>query len=217
LSNPTLSTSSLSKQKTADGNLHAEFLAVLERIERHANVYFRHVKYPHRKEEMIAETVALSWSWFVRLHQRGKDPSGFISILATHAARHIRLGRRLCGQEKTKDVLSPLAQTRFNFTTCPLPDGSSLNGNVFDEALRDNTQTPPDEQAAFRLDFPAWRLSRCERDRRLIDDLMIGERTKDVSRKHGLTQGRISQLRREFHEDWTRFCGEIPDGTPLVV
>jgi len=74
--------------------------------------------------------------------------------------------------------------------------------------LRDNTQTPPDEQDAFRLDFPAWRLSRCERDRRLIDDLMIGERTKDVSRKHGLTQGRISQLRREFQEDWSRFCGE---------
>jgi len=120
----------LSKQKTADGNLHAEFLAVLERIERHAQVYFRHVKCPHRKEEMIAETVALSWSWFVRLHQRGKDPSGFISILATHAVRHIRLGRRLCGQEKTKDVLSPMAQTRFSFTTCPLPDGSSLNGNV---------------------------------------------------------------------------------------
>ena len=54
-------------------------------------------------------------------------------------------------------------------------------------------------QAAFRLDFPAWLTTRTERDRRLAEDLMTGERTSDVSTKFGLTQGRISQLRRDFH------------------
>jgi hypothetical protein len=37
--------------------------------------------------------------------------------------------------------------------------------------------------------------------------LMTGERTSDVSTKFGLTQGRVSQRRRDFHQDWERFCG----------
>ena len=31
------------------------------------------------------------------------------------------------------------------------------------------------------------------------------ERTKDLARKFGLSQARISQLRREYHEDWDRY------------
>jgi hypothetical protein len=62
----------------------------------------------------------------------------------------------------------------------------------------------------FRTDFRAWRASRTERDRRILDDLMLGERTLDVAGKHGLSPGRVSQLRREFLLDWRRFCGDLP-------
>ena len=34
------------------------------------------------------------------------------------------------------------------------------------------------------------------------------EGTLDLSRRFELSPGRISQLRREFHDDWRRFCGE---------
>jgi hypothetical protein len=37
---------------------------------------------------------------------------------------------------------------------------------------------------------------------RVLDDLMLGERTLDVAGKHGLSPGRVSQLRRELHDDW---------------
>jgi hypothetical protein len=67
-----------------------------------------------------------------------------------------------------------------------------------------------DEQVCFRLDFPRWRASRTERDRRLLDDLMLGERTLEVAGKYGLSPGRVSQLRREFLLDWRRFCGDLP-------
>ena len=53
-------------------------------------------------------------------------------------------------------MLSPVAQQRRGFTVSPLPDGSSLAGNVFDEALTDNTITPIPDQVVFRLDWPAW-------------------------------------------------------------
>jgi hypothetical protein len=65
------------------------------------------------------------------------------------------------------------------------------------------------DQVAFRIDFPVWRRTRCERDRRVIDALMAGGRTKDVSQKFGLSPGRVSQLRRDFLEDWRRFTGEV--------
>jgi hypothetical protein len=41
-----------------------------------------------------------------------------------------------------------------------------------------------------------------------MDALMKGERTQDVASTYGLTAGRISQLRRDFHDDWCRFCDD---------
>ena len=191
--------------------LHARFLLILPRIELHGRVVFRAVKCPHAKEEAIAEMLALCWLWFVRLHRQGKDPMQFPSALATYAARAVRSGRRLCGQERSKDVLSPLAQQRHGLLVSRLPQASTLNGTPVEEALQDNTQTPVPEQVSFRMDFPAWLCSRTDRDRRVIEDLMLGERTLDVAQRHGLSPGRISQLRRDFMQDWQRFCEPDPD------
>lgn len=66
--------------------------------------------------------------------------------------------------------------------------------------------TPVPDQAAFRIDWRAWLKTRTERDRRIIADLLAGERTLDVSHKFGMSPGRVSQLRQEFHQDWERFC-----------
>ena len=193
--------------------LHARFLALVPRIELHARISFRHVKCPDKQADAIAETLAIAWQWYVRLVERGKDPAEFVTTFASLAARHVKAGRKVCGQENSRDALSPLAQQRHGFTVSPLPAGSSLNGNIFDQALHDNTRTPVDEQVCFRLDFPSWRRTRTDRDRRVIDHLMVGERTLDVSQRYGLSPGRISQMRREFRQDWMRFCGEP---TPLA-
>jgi hypothetical protein len=83
-----------------------------------------------------------------------------------------------------------------------------LQGNVFDEALIDNTQTSPAEQAVFRLDFPAWLASLGERNRRIVEDMALGHRTQDLAARHGTSAGRISQLRRELLHDWQRFQGD---------
>ncbi len=96
-------------------------------------------------------------------------------------------------------------QMRHSFGVGKLLDYSTLSENPLAEALIDNTQTEVPEQVAFRIDFPAWRRSRSRRDRRIIDDMAIGERTLDLSRKHRLSPARVSQLRREFHDDWRRF------------
>jgi hypothetical protein len=189
--------------------LQAAFVTQMPRIVLHARVHFRDVQCPHQKEDAIAETVALAWKWFVRLAERGKDANQFVTALAGYASRAVRSGRRLCGQEKARDVLSRLAQLRHHFVVAGLAAiGSTQPGSAFMEALHDNTQTPVPDQVGFRVDFPRWRNRRCERDRRLIDHLMSGEHTRDAAHRFGLTPGRVSQLRREFHQDWLAFCGE---------
>ena len=185
--------------------LHARFLNLLPTIERQANLAFRDIGCRSRREEAIAECVALAWIWYLRLLRRGKDPDQFPTVLARYAAQCVRAGRRLCGRERAKDVLSWRAQRQHGFTVGPLLPGSRLHGNVFGEALRDNTQTTVPEQVAFRLDFPRWRGTHTERDQRLLDDMMLGERTQHLATRYGLTKARIAQKRREFHEDWQRF------------
>jgi hypothetical protein len=200
-------------------DLHAQFLAILPRIERHARVYFRQFSQV-TKEEAVADVVALSWKWFRRLVERGKDVNGFVSTLATYAAKAVQNGRRLCGQLKAKDVLSARAQRRHGFKVEPLPTSTRTSHaelyavagqrqlDIYEERLQDNTRTPPDEQAAFRLDFPAWLTTRTERDRRIIADMAVGERTKHLARRFGLSPARVSQLRREYRDDWLMFTGE---------
>lgn len=185
--------------------LQSDFLKLLPRLQLHAKIYARHLACYHQKAEFIAEVITLSWLWFTRLRAQGKDPAQFPSVLATYAARAAGSGRRLCGQEKAKDALSPRAQKRHGFAVSSLPSFSSLNGNVWDEALQDNMTTPAPEQVGFRCEFPEWRRSRTERDRRIIDTMMSGERPLTVAKRFGLSPARISQLKRELHDDWRRF------------
>jgi hypothetical protein len=190
--------------------LHAVFLVLVPRIRLHGEVVFRGVKCPHRKEDAISEMVALAWKWLLRLAERGKDVNDFPSALCTFLGRAVRSGRRLCGQERAKDALSPLAQRRQGFAVQSLPARSTLNGNPFDEALRDNTRTPPDEAAAFRCDFPRWLAALGSRNRAIAEDMAVGHSTQHLARKYGVSPSRVSQLRRQFHADWERFCGEEP-------
>jgi hypothetical protein len=195
--------------------LRREFERALPRIQRHAEFVFRSVCCRQKRDDCIAELVALSWKWWVRLRQRGKNPRSFASVLATYAARAVRSGRRLCGQESGKDALSPSAQIRRGFIATGSADLSAACGTVLEEALTDNMRTPVDEQVAFRLDFPVWLRTLTERNRDVVRDMMQSERTEDLSAKYGLSAARVSQLRQEFHRGWHLFLGANEDGNDV--
>src|SRR5262249_11503739 len=80
--------------------------------------------------------------------------------------------------------------------------------DAFEERLRDNTVTPVPDQVCFRIDFPAWLGTLTPRERRIIREMSNNERTLDLSKRFEVSPARISQRRREFHDDWKRFCGE---------
>ena len=145
-----------------------------------------------------------------RLAGSGRDATRFPAMLASYAARAVKSGRRICGQENAHDVLSTAAQRRHDFRAENLPTDTLPCRAALREALADNTVTPPDEQVAFRLDFAAWLRTRTERDQHVAAALMLGERTMAVAHQFRLTPARISQLRRDFADDWQRFCGDGP-------
>jgi len=198
-----------------DDRLHAGFIAILPRIERHARISFRDIRCSNKKEDLVAETIALSWASYGRLIRKGKDAAQFISALARYAARAVRDGRRLAGQEKAKDVLSRRAQHRHGFTVESLPAStrssfekiySDLRGqqetDAYEERLRDNTVTPPPEAAAFRIDFPQFLQALGERDRELAHFLSLGYSAKEAAQKFNVSPGRITQLRQQWCREW---------------
>jgi hypothetical protein len=203
-------------------SLHAAFLSILPRIELHGQIYFRHLRCPHKKADAIQEMRALAWKWFLRLHERGKDPGDFLTAFTTLLARAVNSGRRLAGMARAKDVTNPATQMRHGFKVEPLPSsprasheclyaaptGQQLH-DAFEERLRDNTITPVLDQVQFRLDWPAWLKTLTGRERRIIRAMALNERTLDLSKEFELSPARISQLRREFYLDWRRFLGDL--------
>lgn len=208
---------------SSPASLQTAFLLILPRIELHAQLAHRDIQCVDQRADRIAETVALAYLWFVRLSQRGKDASQFATALATYATRAVRCGRRLTGQERAKDVMSPCAQRKYGFKVERLPQATAVphqelygetNGqrrlDEYEERLQDNTQTPVPDQAAFRLDFRAWLRTLTARERRLIKAMARNERTMDLSKQFDLSSGRISQLRRQFQDHWEKFCADQP-------
>jgi hypothetical protein len=210
------------QQATPVAPVQAAFQRILPRIQLHAEIHFRQVKCPDQRADLIAEVVALAWQWFQRLAEKGKDASQFPSALATFATRAARCGRRVCGQEKAKDVMSPLAQQRHGFKVESLPASTAMSqenlyGTVrgqegldeFEERLQDNTQTPVPDQVAFRIDWPRFFRQLTWRDRNLARFLALGHSGKKAAEKFQLSPGRVTQLRQEWCREWKAFCGEL--------
>src|SRR5262249_36163093 len=156
----------------------------------------------------------------LRITEVDKDINTFVTTLATYDVRHVRSGRRLCGRECSKDVLSALAHHRHGFHVEPLasstrhthqtlyadPHGQD-RADALEDRLRDNTQSPVPEQAAFRIDSPAWLVQLGQRERAIAQDMALDHGTNELAVRHKVSPGRISQLRREFCLDWQRFHG----------
>jgi hypothetical protein len=187
--------------------LEARFAALLPVIERYAPMVTR-LRCPGLRADALAELTGLTWAYFIHLARKGRDASQFPASLVYRAAQHVRAGRRLCGQEPMKDPMSWTCQRRRGFTIDRLPDFATLTGNPIEEALHDNAQTPPPEQAAFRIDWPEFLETRSDRDRVLIGQMALGERTRDLADAFNISPARISQLRREFMDDWAKFIGD---------
>lgn len=195
------------------------FLAIMQSVSTHAAIMFRHIRSEHDREDFVQETLCIAWKWTLRMVEQQKDPREFPSTVATLAAKHVRSGRKFVGGKiGTKDALSRIAQARHGFTVQLLPASTAtaheqLYGTVrgqqrhdaMEEMLQEHDRSPVPDQAAFRIDFTTWRLSYDQRRRAMIDEMIQGESTTELSEKFRVSQGRISQMRREFQAAWRSY------------
>lgn len=175
-------------------------------IERQANRAFRLLTTSER-EELIAEVIANAYCAYQRLAERGKADLAYASPLAGYAIKQVRSGRRVGTALNANDVTSPHSQRVKALKVEQLDAIEEADGRWQAIVVEDKTAGPADI-AAIRMDFAAWLKSLTPRLRRIAKTLATGETTKDVARRFGVSQGRVSQIRRELQHAWLLFQGE---------
>ena len=199
--------------------LHNAFMSLLPKIQKHAQITFRHIPCAHQRADRMAESVALAWKWFLRLDELGKDVNQFPMVFIYLVVKGVRSGRRLAGQERLRDILSKMAQVRNDFWVESLSESSepvmeTMAGpqgsmrRVVKESLQANTHTSIPEQVAFRLDWHQFFRSLPARDRRMVKFLSVGHRPERAALQFGVSRTRVSQLRKKWYRQWRAFRGE---------
>ena len=187
--------------------LRTKFLDMLPRIRTRASVAFRD-RQTEAKEELIAEVVANCWCAFVRLANNGKIDRAFATPLANFAIRQVRDGRRVGTKLNVRDVSSSYCQRANNFRVEHL-DRFERESETWRQVIVEDRRTGPAETATMRIDFADWLKTLSPKRRRIATTLASGETTGATARKFHLSDGRISQLRRQLRDVWLVFQGEL--------
>jgi hypothetical protein len=89
-------------------------------------------------------------------------------------------------------------------------DHFDLDDQHWNEILLEDKHAGPADTAAVRIDFSAWLKTLPRQLRKIANFLANGETTTAASRRFRLSQGRVSQIRRQLFEAWHAFQGDVP-------
>jgi hypothetical protein len=137
------------------------------------------------EEELTAEAVAVAFLGWESLQRRGRTVSPL--SIAFYAVRRARSGRKVGERNRKREA--------FKLPRCTEPD-------VIAHLAGDDD---PAEEAALRIDFPAFIASQPVIKRQACRLFLRGESTNAVARKLRVTSGRASQMRRELVEGWASY------------
>ena len=194
-----------SRQEESVPAWHELFSRMLPTICRYARISFRHLH--EAREEAVQAVVCNACAAIARLAELGKLDLAYATVLAHFGVAQVRGGRMTGGHLNCKDISSPYCQRRKNVIVERL-DKFDEEENGWKEAVVEDPHTPVFDQVWFRCDFPAWLKTLSRRNRKIALKLAVGEQTSRVSRQHRISAGRVSQLRRELHDNWLQFHGE---------
>jgi hypothetical protein len=187
-----------SKPKNQQTQWQEIFITMLPQIQRRLRRAFRDLD-PAAREESIEEATVHCLLAYARLHERGRAHVASPSTLAFYAARQVRRGRPAVGRMNGKDPLSRYAQ---------VGNGIQVENEAWIDLLVDDKRASIPDQVAAKLDVSDWFRTLSRRMRQIAKDLAVGCSTSEVAQKHGVTAGRISQLRRSLEASWAAFQGE---------
>jgi hypothetical protein len=189
----------------------ANFVSMLPEIQRLLRIAFTNLKVEARTDAMEEAMFHCLWSYF-SLYEQGRAEAATPSSLVWYAKLQVRRGRVAGCALNGQEVMSRYAQLGHGFKVLPLHHDVDDDSWVNDVVQSRNASVL--DQIALRMDFRSWLESLGRRTRRIALDMARGFRTSEISQKYSVTQGRISQLRRELHASWQLFQGET---TPMAT
>lgn len=135
----------------APAPVRAAFESLVPRLRTHARVRFRHLR-PVDREEAVADVLAYGFASFLRLKERGKDPTTFPAVFAHFIAQAVANGRGVVRRLSVRERASRSRSERIpvHKLDAPMPGGGWWRDMALDRRVR------VDDQAAFNIDFPAW-------------------------------------------------------------
>ena len=191
------------RRKRSSPGWHEAFLAMMPRIATHAKIAFRHLA-AEARDEAIQEVLCNACRAFARLVELGKQNLAYPSALAHYGVVQAKAGRRVGCRLNVNDVTSEYCQRRKNVTVERL-DLYDADEDAWQEVVVEDKRAGPAETAAARIDIDQWFRRLRPRPRQIAQALALGERTKAVANRFGLSPGRVSQMRQELSRDWEGF------------
>ena len=187
---------------------HAAFEALLPLINTHAKVAFRYLG-PEAREEAIQEVICNACCAYARLVELNKTALAYPSALARFGVAQTREGRKVGGKLNNRDVSSEYCQRQKDLIVERL-DKFDMEENSWQEILVEDRRAGPAEVATARVDFTTWLQVLPRRLRKIATFLANGETTTSAAKRFHVSQGRISQIRKELCLAWHRFQGDNP-------
>ena len=188
------------EQEEARVTWQDKFLVMLPEIQSRLRKEFRDLDADSR-EEAVCEGVAHCLLSYLRLDGAGGAHVATPFTLVDYGARHVRQGRPAAGRMNSKDPLSRYGQLENGIHV------DSKAGEWIEELVVDAQASVPD-QVATKLDVGAWFSTLTWRMKQIARDLAFGFTTREAAKKHGVSPGRISQLRRSLERSWLEFQGD---------
>lgn len=153
-------------------------------------------------DECIQDLTCMAYEMYSALVRNNKTDKIFFSAILNFAKKRFRDGRHFTDSSSV-DVFG--TRTRLK-ERCELNSIHMMKTNNDPKEYLVSRKTNVFRTVSFRIDFfETFLPQQTELDQAIIFDLMVGETTNDVSRKYGLSAGRISQLRKKYANDWYSF------------
>jgi hypothetical protein len=178
--------------------LHETFTSQLPELEVMARAWFRGLR-REAQDEAIQNTTALAWKYWLRLAEQGRDNEpGLLRNVWWFAIKQTRVGRTITRGDGQRG--------RGKQDVYDRPHGVTVEHDTLNFLIGQTTAIP--DAVVFRLDIPAFLATLTERQRTMALDLGSGMTTNEVARKHGVTQGAVSQSRNRFKKLLDQFYAD---------
>ena len=127
--------------------------------------------------------------------------------MARFGIAQVKDGRMTGGHLNCSDISSRYCQRLKGVVVDRLDRREKDELNQWQEAIVEDKTAGPVDIVRTKLDVDAWLRAPPRRDRKVAQFLSLGNRTSDAAGKFGVSQGRISPLRRELAKSWNDFTG----------